>query len=92
MQDNRFQSRHQALKISLEPEPAPTTLPYLLGALALLLCGIGGRVLQNQLHLQAITLSLALTVLAGDGLQRRACKFYYSCLVTTALFGGAVPA
>jgi len=68
---NRFQSHHQALKMPLEPELAPKTLAYLLGAFALLLCGISGLVLENRLHLQANTLSLvlALAVLAGSGLR-----------------------
>ncbi|WP_018404555.1 hypothetical protein [Marinobacter gelidimuriae] len=71
MQNNRFQSHHQALKMPLEPEFAPKTLATLLGAFALLLCGISGLVLENQLHLQANTLSLvlALAVLAGSGLR-----------------------
>ncbi|EBA00300.1 hypothetical protein [Marinobacter sp. ELB17] len=71
MQKNRFQSHHQAQEIPLEPEPAPKTSATLLGALALLLCGISGLVLENRLHLQANTLSLvlALTVLAGSGLR-----------------------
>ena len=71
MQKNRFQSHHQALKMSLEPELAPKTLAYLLGAFALLLCGISGLVLESRLHLQANTLSLvlALAVLAGSGLR-----------------------
>jgi NNP family nitrate/nitrite transporter-like MFS transporter len=71
VQNNRFQSDHQAQEVPLEPELAPKTSAYLLGALALLLCGIGGLVLENRLHLQANTLSLvlALTVLAGSGLR-----------------------
>ena len=71
MQNNRFQPHHQAQEIPLEPELAPKTSATLLGALALLLCGISGLVLENRLHLQANTLSLmlALTVLAGSGLR-----------------------
>jgi NNP family nitrate/nitrite transporter-like MFS transporter len=71
VQKKRFQSDHQAQEVPLEPELAPKTSAYLLGALALLLCGIGGLVLENRLHLQANTLSLvlALIVLAGSGLR-----------------------
>jgi NNP family nitrate/nitrite transporter-like MFS transporter len=71
VQNNRFQPHHQAQEIPLEPELAPKTSATLLGALALLLCGISGLVLENRLHLQANTLSLmlALTVLAGSGLR-----------------------
>lgn len=71
MQNNRFQPHHQALKKPLEPELALKTSTHLLGALALLFCGISGLVLENQLHLQANTLSLmlALTVLAGSALR-----------------------
>ena len=71
MHNNRFQPHHQAQKIPLQPELAPKTSATLLGALALLLCGISGLVLENRLHLQANTLSLvlALAVLAGSGLR-----------------------
>jgi len=71
VQKNRFQSHHQALKMPLEQELAPKTLAYLLGAFALLLCGISGLILENRLHLQANTLSLTLglAVLAGSALR-----------------------
>jgi NNP family nitrate/nitrite transporter-like MFS transporter len=71
VQDNRFQPHHQALEIPLEHNLPLTTSVHLLGGLALLLCGVSGLILENQLHLQANTLSLALalTVLAGSALR-----------------------
>jgi NNP family nitrate/nitrite transporter-like MFS transporter len=71
VQNNRFQPHYQAQDIPIEPGLAPKTSAYFLGALALLLCGVSGLVLENQFHLQANTLSLvlALTVLTGSGLR-----------------------